>query len=125
MIKGRCIRCGFITEADGDEARNIECGTEDCGGTIHGKPDNVEELPVGNYDAVRTLRMCLQMAEKGDINRVVVVVQSVPDGESEGNEGAAEVYYCEMPRYEILWLNRFLNSFVNHRFFSKFHEDDD
>ncbi len=125
MIKGRCIRCGHITETDSDEERNIECATEDCGGTVRGKLDNVEELPVGNYDAIRTLRTCLQMVEKGEYNRVMVVVQNVPKDEIKGTEGAPDVFYSEMPRWEALWLARFLNSFIDHRFFGKFHNDDD
>lgn len=87
--------------------------------------DNIEEIPVGKYDAVRTLRMCLQMAERGEFNRAMVVVQNVPGGEIEGKEGAPEVFYSEMPRWEALWLARFLNSFMDHRFFGQFHEDDE
>lgn len=87
--------------------------------------NNVSEIPVGQFDAVRTLRQCLQMAEEGEINRVLIVAQCVPEGEITGTEGEPYVYYSEMPRYEILWLTRFANSFVNHRFFGKFHEDED
>ncbi len=85
---------------------------------------NVSDLPVGKYDAVRTLRMCLQMAEQGEINRVMIVTQCVPDDEITGMEGAPEAYYSEMPRWEALWLVRFLNSFADHRFFGQYHEDD-
>ena len=85
----------------------------------------VTEIPVGKYDAVRTLRMCLQMAEQGELNRAMVVVQNVPDGEVEGTAEAPEVFYSEMPRWEALWLSRFLNSFTDHRFFGQFHEDDE
>lgn len=87
--------------------------------------NNVSEIPVGKYDAVRTLRQCLQMAEDGEINRVMIVAQCVPEGEVKGIEGAPYVYYSEMPLYEALWLIRFANSFIDHRFFGRFHEEDD
>ena len=84
--------------------------------------NNVTELPVGKYDAVRTLRQCLKMAEEGECNRVMVVMQRVSDDEIKNIEEAPEAYYSEMPRWEALWLARFLNSFLNHRFFGQYHD---
>lgn len=129
FLTGTCIICGQEMEVSGTEAKKVPCDNPECDATVRvfRKPwsDNVEEIPVGKYDAVRTLRMCLQMAERGEFNRAMVVVQKVPNGEIKDTEGAPEVFYSEMPRWEALWLVRFLNSFADHRFFGKFHGDDD
>ena len=82
--------------------------------------DNVKELPVGKYDAVRTLRHALQMAERGDIKTVVIIcTNEKPDGPG------IQAFWSDMPRYEVLWCCRWFNSWLDKRYFGDFHSDDD
>lgn len=121
MIKGRYLRCSNVTEAKGYEEKNLPCSTEGCDGTVFGKSDNVKELPVGEYDAVRTLRHNLQQAERGEIDQVIVLCRNV-----DANDGVTLwAAWSDMTRYEVLWLQRWFNSWLNKRYFFDYHEDDE
>lgn len=87
---------------------------------------NVRELPVGKYDAVRTLRHCLQLAEKGEIDNVVLVCQ-YGASRDEPSDKIMEIWasWSDMERADVLWLTRWLNSFINHRYFARYHDRSD
>ena len=82
------------------------------------KKDNVVELPIGEFDAVRTLRNVLRAAEAGEIDNVVIVCEK---SEDDGTD--LWVTWSDAKRENVLWMVRWLNSFVNHRYFAKFHGD--
>lgn len=84
--------------------------------------DKVTELPVGDYDAVRVLRHALQLAEKGEIDQVVVICCK-HHAEGEGSDLWA--CWSDMVKLEVLWLQRWFNSWLNKRYFGDFHEDPD
>ena len=48
--------------------------------------ENVRELPVGKYDPERTLRYLLAMAEKGKIDRLMVVIVETSDDDAPGED---------------------------------------
>lgn len=84
--------------------------------------DNVVEIPIGEYDAVRTLRHALQQAERGEFTDVIIIYQKKVE-----EEDAHDLWCCwsDMQRYDILWMQRWFNSWLNRRYFGMWHEDDD
>ena len=82
---------------------------------------NVVELSAGKFDAVRTLRDALAEAERGDITHVVIIMAD----DAEGRPGNMWCTWSELTRVDVLWLTRWLNSKINHRYFSQWHEADD
>ncbi len=85
---------------------------------------NVIELSAGKFDAVRTLRDALAEAERGDINHVIIIMADSPDG-ADNRPGDMWCTWSELTRVDVLWMTRWLNSKINHRYFSKWHDDDD
>jgi len=85
---------------------------------------NVVELSVGKFDAVRTLRDCLSAAERGEIKHVVVIcTDALLEGEADDGQDIW-ASWSQMQRHHVLWLVRWLNSYVNQRYFGKYHNDD-
>jgi len=84
----------------------------------------VSELPVGKYDAVRTLRHTLQLAEAGKIKTVIVICGV---GVREEDDDAHDMWavWSEMKRYEVLWHQRWFNSWLNKRYFGDYHADEE
>ncbi len=81
---------------------------------------NVIELPVGKFDAVRTLRDALSEAEKGNIKRVVIICS-----DEDAKDGAIQwATWSEMTREQVLWLQRWFNSWLNKRYFGDYHSDE-
>lgn len=87
------------------------------------KPDVVTELPTGKYDAVRTLRHALQQAERGDIKTVVIVCT---DGMDPKGDDGQDIWACwsDMTREQVLWCQRWFNSWLNKRYFGDYHVDE-
>jgi len=86
----------------------------------------IKELPVGDYDAVRTLRHSLQLAERGEIKTVVVICTdgiSEADAKDDGHDIWA--VWSDMTRQQVLWCNRWFNSWLNKRYFGDYHSDDE
>lgn len=84
---------------------------------------NVHELEAGKFDAVRILRDCLADAERGKIKHVIVVCA---DALNEGEADDGQFFWAtwsHMTREQVLWLTRWLASFVNHRYFGQYHGD--
>lgn len=82
---------------------------------------NVVELSAGKFDAVRTLRDALAEAERGDIAHVLIIM-------ADDTEGHPQDMWCtwsELARVDVLWLTRWLNSKVSHRYFGKYFDDED
>lgn len=79
--------------------------------------NNVTELPVGKFDAVRVLRELLRDAEAGEFDEVMVVY---------GKARGPYTNYCwsEMPRYTILWMATYLYRAVTCRYFKGHFVDD-
>ena len=90
------------------------------------KDEKVRELPVGGYDAVRTLRHALQKAERGDIKTVILICT---DGlnEKDCHPNGVDFWadWSDMTREQVLWCQRWFNSWLNKRYFGDFHSDDD
>lgn len=87
---------------------------------------NVVDIGIGKWDAVRTLRETLREAEEGKIKAVVIVcVDGLDEEDFEDDEGQ-DIWatWSQMHRRDVLWLVRWLNSFVNHRYFGKYHDPD-
>jgi len=86
--------------------------------------DKVTELPVGKYDAVRTLRHALQQAEAGKIKSVILILT---DGLNEDDSHVDGVdlwaLWSDMTREQVLWCQRWFNSWLNKRYFGDFHPD--
>jgi len=80
----------------------------------------VVEIPIGKYDAVRTLRRVLALAEKGEIDDVIIICQQ---DESEDGEIASELWvtWSDTVRMNVLWIARWFNSFINDRYFGQYH----
>ena len=76
---------------------------------------DVIEIPVGQYNATRTLRHLLALAEKGRIARCLVVVTE-PSPEDEPGE-MVYASWSDMTRHEVLWMTRWLNTAINRRYF--------
>ncbi len=87
---------------------------------------NVIELPIGEYDAIRTLRHALQKAEKGEIKTVIIICT---DGlsEKDANKEGTDFWACwsDMTREQVLWCQRWFNSWLNKRYFGDYHSDED
>lgn len=92
--------------------------------------NKIKELPVGEYDAVRTLRHALQHAEQGKIKNVIIIcADGLSKEECEARGTAADMWasWSDMTREQILWLTRWFNSWINMRYFGMYHvmdEDD-
>ncbi len=86
----------------------------------------VTELPVGKYDAVRILRESLQRAEAGEIKAVILICSSGLAMEDAADDGGHDIWavWSEMRRYEVLWLQHWLASWLNKRYFGDYHADD-
>lgn len=87
----------------------------------------VTELPVGKYDAVRTLREALQQAEEGKITEVILICSSGLGCEHHTEDGGNDIWavWSEMKGYEVLWCQRWFNSWLNKRYFGDYHSDED
>ncbi len=88
---------------------------------------NVREIPVGKFDAVRTLRDALQRAEDGEIKNVIIICSAgmpKPDDTADPGPGIW-VTWSEMRRYEVLWCQRWFNSWLNKRYFGDYHDDEE
>jgi len=83
--------------------------------------DNVKDLPTGKYDAERTLRRVLQMAERGDITDVIIITN---DRDEEEDSYTLDCAWSDMEKRDILWMQRWFNSWLNKRYFGDFHGDD-
>jgi len=85
---------------------------------------NVHELSIGKFDAVRILRDCLAEAERGDIRHVIVICADAMD-EGEADDGQyLWATWSDMRKEQVLWLQRWSNSFINHRYFGRYHDPD-
>ena len=89
--------------------------------------DKFTELPVGKYDAVRTLRETLRRAEDGDIKAVIIICSSGLAMEDVAPDGGHDMWavWSEMRQYEVLWCQRWFNSWLNKRYFGDYHADGD
>jgi hypothetical protein len=87
---------------------------------------NVREIPAGKFDAVRTLRDALQRAEDGEIKAVVLICSTGLAMEDAAPDGGHDIWatWSEMRRYEVLWLLRWFNSWLNKRYFGNYHSDE-
>lgn len=86
---------------------------------------NVTEIPIGDYDAVRTLRAALQQAESGDIKTVIIICTDGLDEENAHPDGVdLWASWSDMTREQVLWMQRWFNSWLNKRYFGNFHSDD-
>lgn len=83
----------------------------------------VSELPVGKYNAVRTLRHSLQRAENGEFDQVLIICQRTPGEDDDGV--SIDVVWSDMRRLDVLWFSRWLNSFVNYRYFDRYRHDEE
>jgi hypothetical protein len=75
---------------------------------------NVAELPVGQYDAVRTLRHALAQAERGDFTDCVVIVNN-RHGTDDDRVWAV---WSDMDAQHVWWLCSWFVSFLRRRYFS-------
>ncbi len=87
----------------------------------------VTELPVGKYDAVRTLRHALQQAEAGKIKAVILICSAGMPRKDDTADAGPGIWACwsEMRRYEVMWCQRWFNSWLDKRYFGDYHSDDD
>ena len=87
----------------------------------------VTEIPVGKYDAVRTLRSALQQAEDGKIKAVILICSAGLQMEDATEDGGHDIWalWSEMKRHEVLWCQRWFNSWLNKRYFGDYHADDE
>ena len=83
------------------------------------KDEKVHELPIGKYDAVRTLRHALQQAERGDFTDVIIITRKNTDDDGWDLDCA----WSDLKKQEILWMQRWFNSWLNKRYFGDFHND--
>jgi hypothetical protein len=86
----------------------------------------VIEIPAGKFDAVRTLRDALQRAEDGEIKTVILICSSGLAMEDAAEDGGHDIWatWSEMTRHEVLWCQRWLNSWLNKRYFGDYHADE-
>ncbi len=110
ILKGRCFRCGGQTFANGNEARDSKCDTDGCDAVVWVKPDNVTEIPAGDNDAGRILRFALRQFENGELEDVIIIC-------SKKNKGGPWVNWSDMTRWNILWYTRWLNRYIENRYF--------
>ncbi len=89
------------------------------------KEEKIRELPVGAYNAVRVLRHALQQAERGDIKTVVLIYSDGLDEEDAFAGTDIRAIWSDMTREQVLWCQRWFNSWLNKRYFGDFHSDDD
>lgn len=89
--------------------------------------DKVTELPVGKYDAVRTLRSALQQAESGKIKTVILICSSGLENEDATEDGGHDIWalWSELTRVQVLWCQRWFNSWLNKRYFGDYHSDEE
>lgn len=84
----------------------------------------VTEIPAGKFDAVRTLRDALSQAEAGEIKSVIIICT---DGitEEDANDDGTDLWatWSNMTREQVLWCQRWFNSWLNKRYFGDFHND--
>ena len=87
-----------------------------------GKSATVHELPTGKFDAIRTLREALSRAETGEIKSVIIICTDGITGE-DVPEGGMDLWatWSEMTREQVLWCQRWFNSWLNKRYFGDFH----
>lgn len=83
----------------------------------------VTELPTGDYDAVRTLRHLLQEAEEGRVEHVICIVTEPCDDEEHPDCQILAACWSDQKREEILWGARWFNSWLNHRYFGRYHDE--
>lgn len=88
---------------------------------------SVTELPVGKFDAVRTLRETLKRAEDGDIKAVIIICSSGLAMEDAADDGRHDIWavWSEMRRYEVSWLQNWFASWLNKRYFGDYHADEE
>ena len=86
------------------------------------REQTIHELPTGKYDAVRTLRHALQQAERGEITDVILITN---ERKTEDDSYNLDCAWSDMQRRDILWLQRWFNSWLNKRYFGNFHSDPD
>jgi hypothetical protein len=84
---------------------------------------NVHELEAGKFDAVRILRDCLADAERGKIKHVIVICADAMDEDDAENGQYLWATWSDMTRQQVLWLQRWSSSFINHRYFGQYHDD--
>lgn len=82
----------------------------------------VLELPTGEYDAVRTLRLLLSEAEAGEFNNVVVICNK---RDAENEDGSVWAMWSDMDAQHVWWLTGWLTAFLYRRYFGGFTKDDD
>ena len=88
-----------------------------------GKSATVIELPIGDYDAVRTLRHALQKAERGEIKTVILICTDGLNEEDAFDGTDFWANWSDMTREQVLWCHRWFNSWLNKRYFGDFHND--
>lgn len=77
--------------------------------------NNVRELPVGQYDAVRVLRSLLAKAERGEITDVMVITTK----DREGDAADIGVCWSNSPSRQVVWWRAtWLIEFLKRRYFS-------
>jgi hypothetical protein len=76
---------------------------------------NVVNLPVGQYDAVRTLRELLTQAERGDFQNVLVVCDNRDTADESGRIWAS---WSHMDTRDVWFIVGWLFSYVQRRYFS-------
>ena len=82
----------------------------------------VVELPVGKNDAIRCLRHALLQAEAGRISNVIMVCTG-PEDDNPGQDTWA--WWSDMKREEILWYTRWLQTYIDFRYFGRSCDDDE
>lgn len=78
---------------------------------------NITEIPAGKYDAVRTLRHCLAMAEKGDIDDVVLVCSKKGEPMKPADGDDIWMTWSDMPRWSVWWYVGWAHAFIYRRYF--------
>lgn len=76
---------------------------------------SVTDLGVGKYDAVRTLRILLDQAERGEFQHVLVICDN---RKVEGSTGEIWASWSDMDTRDVWWMVGWLTSFLNRRYFS-------
>ncbi len=77
----------------------------------------VIEIPAGEYDAVRTLRHCLAMAEKGEIDDVVLVCSKKGEPAKPADGDDIWMTWSDMPRWSVWWYVGWAHAFIYRRYF--------
>ena len=86
------------------------------------KDEKVRELPIGEYNAVRTLRHALQQAERGEFTDVIIITL---DQDPDDDGWSLDCAWSDLKKQEILWMQRWFNSWLNKRYFGDYHSDPD